>query len=157
MCSIHLDHRSRSAREWGSRLIIGRLGAVWHGRRGPIVVAGDFNSRAWAPRDEDRAAYPPPVLPDYLPEGGAIHNLYTSASFKDAFLEAGGVDGLETNTYHDFLGERFPPAALRIDWILYKDGADQLTPRRLEVVREPRSDTFPSDHYPVLAHFSWGG
>ena len=154
-CSTHLDHRNRSAREEGSRMLIGRLDKVATELSVPIILAGDFNSRAWAPPDEERIEYPPTILRAFLPEAGPIYDLYVAAGYRDTFIESGLTHGLDTNTYHDFLGEAFPPAALRIDWILYKDDLNRLSTRRFEVVRGFSGHaTFPSDHFPIFSELS---
>lgn len=155
-CCTHLDNRSCNARNAASRLIVERLESIRLEYKTPAIIAGDFNSRAWAPPNEDLTAYPPPVLPKHIPEAGSIFAIYSSAGYKDSFLEAGAIHDLDTNTYHDFIGEDFPPVALRIDWILYKDSMNQLRVDDYVVLKSPRlGATFPSDHYPVFASFSW--
>ena len=155
-CSTHLDHRNQSAREEGSRMLIRRLDMVATELSVPVILAGDFNSRAWAPLDEEKIEYPPTILRTFLPEAGSIYDQYILAGYRDTFIESGFSHGLDTNTYHDFLGEAFPPAALRIDWILYKDDLNRLSTLRFEVVRGfSGRATFPSDHYPIISDFSF--
>jgi endonuclease/exonuclease/phosphatase family metal-dependent hydrolase len=151
VCSVHLDHRGKCARIQASHLIISRLNAIWRNRHGPICLAGDFNSRAWAPADEHLTTYPPPILSEYLPEAGTIYRIYSSAGFKDAFIEAGFIESLDTNTYHDFRGNRFPPVALRTDWILYRDESGRTRIADYAVIQSSAEGHFPSDHYPILA------
>lgn len=152
VCSTHLDHRNRSARYKGSRLLISRLDKVATELSVPIILAGDFNSRAWAPPDEKQIEYPSNILRAFLPEGGSIYDLYLAAGYKDTYIESGAVHGLDTNTYHDFLGGAFPPAALRIDWILYKDSLNRIATQRSQVIRAFfGSGTYPSDHFPIVS------
>ncbi|MBC6445057.1 MAG: endonuclease/exonuclease/phosphatase family protein [Alphaproteobacteria bacterium GM202ARS2] len=154
LCNAHLDHRGRRARTEASRLIITRLGTIWQDEEGPVFLAGDFNSRAWAPRDENPAAYPPPVLSEYLPEAGTVYALYSSAGFRDAFIEAGFAESLDTNTYHDFEGHRFPKVAFRIDWILFKDELNKVTINDYNIIQTSCDGCFPSDHYPIIANLA---
>lgn len=154
--NAHLDHRGAIARLESSRLIVQRSLTLRDRAKCPVVLTGDFNSRAWVPAGENKQDYPNPVLPEFLPEGGTIHRCYTSSGFEDAYLRSGHENGLDTNTYHDFLGTVFPPVALRIDWILYESSFARMQVERFEVVVDEYSGVYPSDHYPIKATFYFG-
>lgn len=147
--NVHLDHVSETARLNSSEVITRRLTA--NGENAPMIITGDFNSRAWAPADEPNISYPPAVKRDALPPGGTVHSVYTGAGFRDAYREAGHDDQLDMNTFHAFQGTDFPPCALRIDWILLRDGLQSLKTLSYQVIRDAEPPVYPSDHYPVMA------
>jgi len=149
MCvNVHLDHRGSQARIESSKLIVERIKQLRHML--PVIVTGDFNSRAWAPASENVYDYPPPVIPDYLPEGGVVHRIYTEQNFKDTYLEAGWNNHLAVNTYHDYAGDDFPPVALRLDWILLLDDAQYIRTLSHMIVYDAYPPIYASDHYPVM-------
>lgn len=151
--NAHLDHIGETARVEGSRVIVDQLAALAGDL--PVVVTADFNSRAWAPDDEDAITYPGAVKREYLPPGGTVHRVFTGAGFRDTFTEAGHYNQLDMNTFHAFLGDEFPPCALRIDWILVRDGAQaRWATRSCDIVRDAEPPVFPSDHYPVVAELT---
>lgn len=151
--NAHLDSIGRLARIGSADLIINMLAKMAAESDAAIIIAGDFNSRAWAPPDETRLSYPRPVLPEFLPEAGPVHQRFMDSGFDDAFLAAGNNDRLDTNTYHDFYGDAFPPVALRIDWLLFRSRYSNLQLRTFDVVRGKMSGVYPSDHYPICASF----
>ncbi|HRF98947.1 MAG TPA: hypothetical protein PLZ51_27240, partial [Aggregatilineales bacterium] len=57
-------------------------------------------------------------------------------------------------TFHNFLGEAYPPLAVRIDWILVGGGTKQFTTHSCDIIRDAEPPIFPSDHYPILAELS---
>jgi len=80
----------------------------------------------------------------------------------DTFLAAGNEAAEDVYTFHAFKGERFTPADTdkpigRIDWILIRDEAGQMTVRSHEILRDGDEEAgrYPSDHYPVLPSSSW--
>lgn len=152
--NTHLDNRGVVARRESSKLIAARWGRAASRRRIPTILMGDFNARAWAPAAEAQVDYPGPVLPWALPEGGAVHGIYAAYGYKDAYHEAGLTDQLDMNTYHDYYGQRFPDAALRIDWILYRQNEGALGVARYRTLQTKFAGRLPSDHYPVVASFS---
>lgn len=150
MCvNVHLDHRGGQARIESSHLIVEQIKELRQTL--PVIMTGDFNARAWAPADENVYDYPPPVMPEYLPEGGIVHGIYTGQNFKDAYLEAGWKNQLAMNTYHDYAGDDFPPVALRLDWILLLDSVQHIQTLSHMIVNDAYPPLFASDHYPVVA------
>ena len=115
--NTHLDHKSETARIEGSKKIVEIISAYRNGEKLPVILTGDFNSRAWAPENEDLLQYSFPVNPAALPPAATVYNIYIDYGFRDAFLTNGHQNHLATNTYHDCFGDKFLPAALRIDWI----------------------------------------
>lgn len=147
--NVHLDHRGAQARSESSRLIVEQIGRLRQTLS--VFVTGDFNSRAWAPANENAHEYPPPVLPDYLPEGGIVHRIYTRQNYRDSYNEAGLNNRLAMNTYHDYAGNDFPPVALRLDWILLLDGLQHIETLSHMIVHDADPPVYASDHYPVVA------
>lgn len=152
--NTHLDHFGRLARRESSKLILDRLDGLCRQRWRPVILMGDFNSRAWVPPNESPTDYAAPIIPEALPPAGGVHSIYINRGFRDSYLEAGFDDTLDMNTYHDYCGPRFPPVALRIDWILYRMRGHELTLRGFRMIREEREGRFPSDHYPITAEFT---
>ena len=133
--NTHLDHVSRQARVEGSRLIIRKIAEVLrrYGDETPVVVTGDFNCR--------------PGTPTY--------RNFVENGFVDTYLAA-NEDGDNAHTFHGFKGPRYRDARpglgpRRIDWILLKDPGQRLRARWHSIVRDHDEETYPSDHYPVLA------
>ncbi len=151
MLNIHLDHIGEQARVEGARVAVTQIDALCRAEGLPVVVTGDFNSRAWAPEAGDGPP-PPSFYTGDVPPAGSVHRVFTQAGFVDTYHAAGHVDHLDTNTYHDFLGSDAPPFAMRIDWILTRDGSrHRFDVRAAEIVRDAEPPLFPSDHYPVMA------
>lgn len=155
LLNTHLDHSGEEARIEGSKLIIEQITKIRGEEMLPVVLLGDFNSRAWAPSDENVYSYPDPIISNCLPEGNKVYTLFKNGNFKDTYLEAGNMNRLNMNTYHDFYGEDFPPVALRIDWILVSNGLNQIRTKKYEIIRNARPPKYPSDHYPILTEFCW--
>ncbi len=148
--NTHFDHIGETARVQGAHLIIQQLNTLSHGL--PVILTGDFNSRAWAPADEDSLDYPRIIQRDQLPPGNTAYKVFIEAGFRDTYIEAGHHNQLNMNTFHAFHGEDFPPCALRIDWVLIRDGDDQhIETESLNIIRTAEPPIYPSDHYPVVA------
>lgn len=92
----------------------------------PVVLTADANSEA----------------------GGEIYRTLT-ARFRDVWTEAASRVGPE-GTFNGFAKTI---STRRIDWILYR--ADW-TVRLAETVTRRENGRYPSDHFPVIAEFSWG-
>ena len=149
MLNIHLDHIGEQARVEGARVAVRRLDALCRAEGLPAVVTGDFNSRAWAPPEGDGPP-PPSFYTGDIPPAGSVHRVFTQAGFVDTYHAAGHADHLDTNTYHDFLGSGNPPFAMRIDWILTRDGLHhRFDVKSNTIVRDAEPPLYPSDHYPV--------
>src|SRR5690606_6756613 len=102
--------------------------------------------------NEDKLYYPAVIHRKRLPLGRATHAVFEAADFRDSYHEAGHLDQLDMNTFHAFIGEDFPPCALRIDWVLLRDGADRrIETEGFDILRDAEAPLYPSDHYPVLA------
>lgn len=148
--NAHLDHIGEQSRVESAKLIVQQADAI--GGDLPVIVTADFNSRAWAPPNEDDIDYPPTIIRKYLPPPNTVHKVFTEAGFRDSYIEAGHKNQLDMNTYHGFLGTDFPPAALRIDWILVRNGRHEIGVESCEIIRDHDGDVYPSDHYPVMAN-----
>lgn len=155
LLNTHLDHRGEQARIEGSKIIIKQIVSIRGENDLPIILTGDFNSRAWAPFNEEFYEYPSPIIPNALPSAGTVYNVYRDFGFLDTYLEAGHTNRLNMNTYHDYCGEVFPPAALRIDWILILNGVQKIHTKKFIIVRDAQPPIYPSDHYPIIAELSW--
>lgn len=136
--NTHLDHKSRSAREEASALIVRKLAEIRedHGYEPPVIVTGDFNCR-----------------PGSLP-----YRNFMEGGFVDTYHAAGNEEIEDANTFHAFKGRLYREAhpgrgPRRIDWILLSDPRRRLLAKSHSIVRDhdERSGVYPSDHYPVLA------
>ena len=132
----HLDHVSKAARVEGGGLILREISGLLRrfGDETPVVVTGDFNCR--------------PGTPTY--------RNFLSGGYVDTYLAAGVDDGNAAHTFHAFKGSRYRDArpglgARRIDWILLRDPNERLRPLSHSIVRDHAGQTYPSDHYPILA------
>ncbi len=150
--NTHLDHLGETARVEGSKVVVSKIADI----RGdlPVIITGDFNSRAWAPPDEDLNNLPEGALLEDIAPPNTAHKVYTDAGYADTFNLAGHEETIHTNTFHNFLGEAYPPLAVRIDWILVGGGAKQFTTHSCDIIRDAEPPIFPSDHYPILAELS---
>ena len=134
--NTHLDHASSLARREGSGLILHKVTKLLrrYGDDTPVVVTGDFNCR--------------PGTPTY--------RNFTEGGFVDTYLTAGDTDQEEAHSFHAFKGPLYRDARpglgpRRIDWILLRDPRGRLRMLSHSVVRDHSGETYPSDHYPVLA------
>ncbi len=121
--NTHLDHKSEPARQNGMGVIDARL-APYAGDL-PTVLTGDFNSSAGKSKAYDIA----------LEKG-----------FKDSWVEAPDKKG-PTITFGEFKAPK-PDLDERIDWILYRGGAQAL---ECETVTYNEDGRYPTDHFPVFA------
>jgi endonuclease/exonuclease/phosphatase family metal-dependent hydrolase len=135
--NTHLDHVSTTARVEGSRLLLREISVLLRrfGDETPVVVVtGDFNCR--------------PGTPTY--------RNFAQGGFVDTYLAAGDPHGEDAHTFHAFKGSRYRDARpglgpRRIDWVLLRDPLRRLRPLSCLILRDHAGETYPSDHYPVLA------
>lgn len=153
--NVHLDHRGKLSRLESSKLILNKLNKLIFKKNEIIIISGDFNERPWEPKYENVENYPPPVLPNYLPIGGKVYKYLLENNFVDSFIKAGNINKLDMNTYHDYHGDKFPPTALRIDWILYKAKPHIVITNKFSLLKN--TNGFASDHFPIMAEFSFSG
>lgn len=125
--NTHFDHRSAEARAESAALLRERVEAL--DPAFPVVVLGDFNAIA---------------------ESGRPYETLLEGRLRDARLQARDVTGPEGT------GSGFQPEGRsvipRIDWILY---AGPLEPVRFETIDRSADGRYPSDHYPIVATFTW--
>lgn len=124
--NTHFDHRSEEARVQAARMV-----AEWARQRPentPVIIGGDFNAKA-------EASEPWSILTSRL---------------QDAWLAAPTRQGPAV-TWSAFK----PPADVvnRIDWLLFR-GPIHATACRTITYNE--NGRYPSDHFPVIAHFEFG-
>lgn len=131
VANTHYNHEKDNAysRNQSSALIIEKL-------RGyeacvPCFVMGDFNARS------DSDAY----------------QVFVDAGYSDTYRLAGHMD--EPNTFHGFQGDALAHQGIRIDWIMLRDTAHQMTVTQADVVRDHATPIFPSDHYPIVTQLEW--
>ena len=138
--NTHLDHVSALARREGSKLIVRRVRELSERTDvdPPTIVTGDFNSRP----------------------GNSVHRTFTGSGFVDTYLAAGNEEG--ANTFHAFRGVSYRDMhpdrrPRRIDWILLKDPRERLHVKSHRIIHDAdeSSGLYPSDHYPILAEFSF--
>jgi len=150
--NVHLDHRGKQARMNSTQQILNFVAdQEKHLRIDVVIVAGDFNTRPWCPKDEDVYTYPPPILPAYLPDCHDVYQSLLDASFVDAYIAGGFTNQLDMNTYHDYFGANFPSVALRLDWIMIRFSQPQMSIVGYQTVKSELSGIYASDHYAIAA------
>lgn len=96
----------------------------------PAVLMGDFNAK--------------PDSKTYRWLTGQINEkINTPPDFKETFKHP------YPKTYHRFTGE---PIVGLIDWILYRG---ELRPTKCMVIKDSFDNMYPSDHFPIMAHFEF--
>jgi endonuclease/exonuclease/phosphatase family metal-dependent hydrolase len=148
--NTHLDNYSEQARIKSSELINTKINSLLSQEELPVILAGDFNSRPWAPYDENNSIYSAPIIPHALPPAEKVYNTYLNNRFTDTYFYVFKNNVLNMNTYHDYYGTKFPPAGLRIDWILKRDYKEIFTGLNYLIIKDSLNSVYPSDHYPVL-------
>jgi len=125
--NTHFDHDVQEAREKSAALIRSRI-ERWDEER-PVVLLGDFNSRAG-------------VNPAYetLVRDGFLADTWLTAAKKPTLPESG------TATFNGW-GD-FPLGDARIDWVLVRG---PWTVERAEIITFAHQGRYPSDHFPVVA------
>jgi len=125
--NTHFDHEVQEAREKSAALIRERV-ERWERDR-PVIVLGDFNSRAG-------------VNPAY-------ETLVNDGFFSDTWLTAAQSEALPKTGTATFNGwGEFPLGDARIDWIIAR-GPWRVG--RTEIVTFAVDGRYPSDHFPVVA------
>lgn len=127
--NTHLDHKSQSARERGTRLIVQRIKD--RATKQPFVLTGDFNA------GEDN----PAVL--FLKRGDPSDTqkpLLMVDSFRQLY-----PDEKIVGTFHAFKGTR---TNAKIDYIFVLPATEILS---AGIIRSPEAEPYPSDHFPVTA------
>ncbi len=131
--NVHLDNRQVLARQEGARLLcdmMPRIALEHDVPPGAVILCGDFN------------AYPD------TPE---VQLFCDVSSVETGAYTMFGCDEISLGTYHGFRGV---PAPAPIDYIL--NGA-AVTVHSRTVDQKQYDDTWPSDHFPVIAEISVSG
>lgn len=127
--NTHLDHESERARVNSARLILNRLPVIREERL-PVIITADFNTAPNSP----------------------VYQTFLAGGCRDTYTEAGHTDTADVNTFHDFQGESYAQEKMRMDWILFQDGADRrFTVKACDILLDAEPPVYPSDHYPVVA------
>ena len=131
--NTHLDHVSYFARVNGLRLICRQILERYHQAPGPVVFMGDFNA---TPNSRTLRKW---QVEELQKEGGVV--------LKDSYhmLLKSPAQQLPGCSYHGFRG-RVPGNP--IDYIFT---SGDVTLRGVTLERARGQDTYPSDHYPVVA------
>jgi endonuclease/exonuclease/phosphatase family metal-dependent hydrolase len=125
--NTHFDHRSAESRAESAKLLRKRVKAI--DPAFPVIVVGDFNAMA---------------------ETAGPYETLTGGRLKDARLDATEVVGpAGTGSGFNPEGRSTIP---RIDWILYHG---PLEPARFETIDRNKDGRYPSDHFPIVATFTW--
>lgn len=146
--NTHLDHKGVRARREASFILMNFIRDMSEKECCNALLLGDFNTRAWYPYDEDPTSYGDMIYPECLPKDD-IMSLYRNAGFKDAYLMAGNSDCLQSNTYNDYQGDKFPSVGLRLDWQLVWGYDDNFMIQSYCTYKK----YIVSDHYPVLCTY----
>jgi endonuclease/exonuclease/phosphatase family metal-dependent hydrolase len=122
------------SRPESSKLMAARV-AQMQADGSPAVVTGDFNCNPW---------HPP-------------YRIFMRHGFVDTYRAAGHGDSADSSTFHGLRGAGYfglewgGEVFWRVDWILTRDGAQQLQTTSCTIVRDAEPPVYPSDHYPVVA------
>ena len=125
--NAHLDHQSQPSRERSTQLLRQRIDQRPFPNE-PVVVTGDFNAGEKNP---------------------AVASMTAGGTFVDTFR----LQHPDEQTAGTFTG--FDPTETtgdKIDYIFAPAGTDVM---RAEIVRTARAGKLPSDHFPVVAQFSF--
>ena len=125
--NTHFDFSS-SAQIFSARLIMKRL--LQRSHHVPAILMGDFN----APIDSPHYRF-------------FVNDVVTRKGLDICFHNA--VDSTACGTHHGFSGK---PGKDCIDWILHTNG---ITPEDAKIVEEQVEGAYYSDHFPVVASFSF--
>lgn len=77
------------------------------------------------------------------------YNLFLDAGYTDSYIDTGETQ--DYNTFHGFQGDTYEWQSGRIDWILTKNGSQQLISQSAKVIFDAQPPIYPSDHYPIIA------
>ncbi len=124
--STHFDF-SAVVQERSARIIIDELSTLPSNM--PVILMGDFNTT--------------PSSPCYRLLTGTAPTTRLSSSFKNVF------NSPFPGTYHGFSGKQDDR---HIDWILYRG---HVTPLSQAVITQPFGNQYLSDHFPVIAEFTY--
>lgn len=146
---VHLLPMLSMAREaWRTWEISAILGRVGNRRRGPCLVAGDFNTVA---RDDPVKVDPAPSLRRKL------RWLQSKRVFRTAVsrMQAGGFYDCFRQLHPDQAGYTLPTPdpGVRLDYI-FASAPLAVRLQHCEVLTAPAAVQRASDHYPVVAEFS---
>ncbi len=149
LINTHLDHKGVEARRQSANMISCFAQSMIETECCNVILIGDFNSRPWYPQNEDQKAYGKLIWPGYLPVDSLI-SIFLDKGFEDSYLALGHENILESNTYNDYLGSRFPSVGLRIDWQLLFRYLNTYIDITNYVVYDQE---VISDHYPIVCTY----
>lgn len=130
--NTHLDHQSQEAKVMGVRLIMAHMENRSH--RDPVLLMGDFN----AEENHDVIAFLKGLSSPDTPKEPLV----------DSF-RAHHPDEKTVGTYHGFKGN---VDGRKIDYIFASQDVHTLDSA---ILRTHRNGRYPSDHFPVTAHFQF--
>ncbi len=135
--NTHFDHRGRTARLNGSKLIASRI-AQRKIKNTPVLLMGDFN----ASESGDAIRYL---------KGVPIGSARSPISFVDTFRVI-HPNAKNVGTYHRWRGSK---TGRKIDYIFTFPGASGTKFHSAEIVYDNTNGRYPSDHFPVKATLSF--
>lgn len=131
--NTHFDFKP-GVQEKSARLILSRLNQMPNTL--PVIITGDFNSTP-----DDRCFQ---IFTGALPEAEKSKSVkIDSPVFKSAFKPP------YPSTHHGFTGNA---QGGLIDWVLYRG---EIEPKGVKIVEDTIDGRYPSDHFPLLAHFGY--
>lgn len=147
--NTHFDHKGVVARKESANMISCFAQSMMEKECCNVILLGDFNSRPWYPHNEDQKAYGELIWSGCLPVDNLM-SIFLDKGFEDSYLALGHENILESNTYNDYLGSRFPSVALRIDWqLLFR-----YINAHIDIIDYIVYDQeIISDHYPVVCTY----
>lgn len=126
------------SRNKASQLIVERLPMI--APELPVMLMGDFNCNPW---------WPP-------------YHTFMNAGFSDTYRAAGHADSTQSSSVHFGMGSDYfsldygNDMFWRVDWILVRDGFQQVQTVSADIVKDAEPPTYPSDHYPIVCEVRIG-
>jgi endonuclease/exonuclease/phosphatase family metal-dependent hydrolase len=124
--NCHLDHMNSSTRDSQSKVLLNQIKKL-NPTMVPTILTGDFNESPFeSVRKNINDSKIVPIDPWF-----------------DLHLE-------EEGTHHKFTGDNHETK--RIDWIL---SSEELSPLKAKILKHNDLGKYPSDHFPIFAHFKF--
>ncbi len=138
--NTHFDHQSQPSREKSSRLLVERV-LSRDDISIPAVITGDFNAGEYNPAIRYMVEDQPITM-------GSGESLTNPQPFKDAFRTR-NPEAVKVGTFNRFEGYS---VGEKIDYIF---SSGDLSIIDSMIIRDNNQGRYPSDHFPVIADFSF--
>lgn len=137
--NLHLDHVSQEARVNGVRLVLERI--AQRKTQVPAFITGDFNAGETNPAITQIKGPAFTVKTNTKTQPRSVHMVDTFRTIHP--------DAKPVGTFNSWKGAA---TGQKIDYVF---AMDHLTILSADILRMHRNSRYPSDHFPVVATFSW--